>query len=144
MVSNERPPRAPQDQIGPNSVHILTLLSILNKEKIHFRHQHCQGVCNNGLNWHKKVTNFIFNIHLEKFHPYPILQKWIPPAPPAAHFFSRLSLKSEIMDGFWSSRCLNDHIDLPDKIGSFLGGAATPMVVKNGTEKLFFDFNFGA
>ena len=77
MVSNERPPRAPQDQIGPNSVHILTLLSILNKEKVHFRHQHCQGVCNNGLNWDKKVTNFIFNIHLEKFHPYTdrIVQK---------------------------------------------------------------------
>ena len=28
-----------------------------------------------------------------------------------------LCLKSEIMDGFWSSRCLNDRIDLPDKIG---------------------------
>ena len=57
------------------------------------------------------------------------------PTPP--HFFSRLSLKSEIMDGFWSSRCLNDHIDLPDKIGSFLSGAATSMVVKNGIKKTF-------
>ena len=40
------------------------------------------------------------------------------------------------MDGFWSSRCLNDSIDLPDKIGSYLSGAATLMVVKNGTKKL--------
>jgi len=40
------------------------------------------------------------------------------------------------MDGFWSSRCLNDRIDLPDKIGSFLSGATTPMVVKNGTKKI--------
>ena len=56
--------------------------------------------------------------------------------PPPAHFFSRLSLKSEIMDGFWSSKCLNDHIDLPDKIESFLSSAATPMVVKSGTKKI--------
>merc|ERR1712030_58187 len=48
-----------------------------------------------------------------------------------------LCLKSEIMDGFWSSRCLNDPVDLPDKIGSFLSGAATSMVVKNGTKKNF-------
>ena len=46
-------------------------------------------------------------------------------------------IKSEIMDGFWCSRCLNDRIDLPDKIGSFLSGTYTPMVVKNGTNKLF-------
>ena len=49
----------------------------------------------------------------------------------------RINLKSEIMDGFWSSRCLNDRIDLPDKIGLFLSGAATSIVVKNGTKKNF-------
>merc|ERR1712030_101019 len=48
-----------------------------------------------------------------------------------------LCLKSETMDGFWSSRCLNDPVDVPDKIGSFLSGAATSMVVKNGTKKIF-------
>merc|ERR1711984_28888 len=47
-----------------------------------------------------------------------------------------LCIKSEIMDGFWSSRCLNDRIDLLDKIGSFLSGSTTPMVVKNGTKKI--------
>ena len=46
-------------------------------------------------------------------------------------------MKSEIMDGFLSSRCLNDHSDLPDVIGSFLSGATTPMVVKNGTKNYF-------
>ena len=51
-----------------------------------------------------------------------------------------LCLKSEIMDGFWSSRCLNDRIDLPDKIGSFSSGATTSMVVKNGTKKNFWGF----
>ena len=40
------------------------------------------------------------------------------------------------MDGFWCSRCLNDRIDLPDKIGSFLSGTATPIVVKKGTKKI--------
>ena len=63
-----------------------------------------------------------------------------PPPPPAPHFFSRLSLKSEIMDGFWSSRCLNDRIDLTDKIGSFSSGATTSMVVKNGAKKTFRTF----
>ena len=41
------------------------------------------------------------------------------------------------MEGFWILRCLKKRIDLPDKIGSFLSGATTPMVVKNGTKKLF-------
>ena len=49
-------------------------------------------------------------------------------------------IKSEIMDGFWSSRCLNDRIDLPDKIGSFLSGATTSMVVKNVTIKTFHHY----
>ena len=40
------------------------------------------------------------------------------------------------MDGFWILRCLKKRIDLPDKIGSFLSGATTPMVVKNGTKKV--------
>ena len=44
------------------------------------------------------------------------------------------------MDGFWSSRCLNNRIDLPDKIGSFSSGATTSMVVKNGTKKTFEGF----
>ena len=39
------------------------------------------------------------------------------------------------MDGFWILRCLKKHIDLPNKIGSFLSGATTPMVVQNGTKK---------
>ena len=42
-----------------------------------------------------------------------------------------------IVDGSWSSRCLNYCIDMPDKIGSFSSGATTSMVVKNGTKKLF-------
>ena len=41
------------------------------------------------------------------------------------------------MDRFWSSRCLNYHIDVPDKIGSFSSGATTSIVVKNGTKKFF-------
>merc|ERR1712105_301053 len=43
------------------------------------------------------------------------------------------------MDGFWSSR-FNNHIDLPDKIGSFSCGATTSMVVKNGTKKTIEGF----
>ena len=42
--------------------------------------------------------------------------------------------KSEIMDGFQCSRCQNDCIDLPNKIGSFASGATTHLVVKSGTK----------
>ena len=52
-----------------------------------------------------------------------------------------LCLKSEIMDRFWSSRCLNDRINVPDKIASFSSGATTSMVVKNGTKKTFEGFS---
>ena len=44
------------------------------------------------------------------------------------------------MDGFWSKRCLNYRIDVPDKIGSISSGATTSMVVKNGTKKTFEGF----
>ena len=44
------------------------------------------------------------------------------------------------MDGFWSSRCLNYRIDVPDKIGSISSGATTSMMVKNGTKKNFEGF----
>ena len=43
-----------------------------------------------------------------------------------------LCLKYEIMDRFWSSRGLNIHIDLPNKMRSFLIGALEFMVSKNG------------
>ena len=45
------------------------------------------------------------------------------------------------MDGFWSKRCLNYRIDVPDKIGSISSGATTSMVVKNGTKKTFEGFS---
>ena len=38
-------------------------------------------------------------------------------------FFSCLCLKFEIIDRFWSSRCLNYHIDVPHKIGSISSGS---------------------
>ena len=37
--------------------------------------------------------------------------------------------------GFWCSRCLNDHIDVPDMIGSFASGAIAFLVAKNETKK---------
>ena len=39
-------------------------------------------------------------------------------------------------DGFSCSRCLNDHIDLPDMIGLFASGAMASLVAKNGTKKI--------
>ena len=39
------------------------------------------------------------------------------------------------MDGFWCSRCLNDHIEVPDMMRLFAGGATTPLVVKFWTKQ---------
>ena len=47
-----------------------------------------------------------------------------------------LPIESEIMDGFWWFRCLNDRIDLPDMIGSFASGTTASMVAKSGTKKI--------
>ena len=44
------------------------------------------------------------------------------------------------MDGFWSKRCLNYHIDVPDKIGSNSSGATTSIVVKMELTKTFEGF----
>ena len=35
-----------------------------------------------------------------------------------------------IVDGSWSSRCLNYCINMPNKIGSFSNGATTSILVK--------------
>ena len=52
------------------------------------------------------------------------------------HFF--LPIKSELIDGFWRSRCLNNHIDLSNMIGIFASGATASLVGKIGTKNLFF------
>ena len=44
------------------------------------------------------------------------------------------------MDGFWSKRCLNYGINVPNKIGSISSDATTSMVVKSGTKKTFEGF----
>ena len=46
------------------------------------------------------------------------------------------SIESEIMDGFWCSRCLNDLIDLPNIIGSFASNATASIVAKNWTKNI--------
>ena len=54
-------------------------------------------------------------------------------------FFSNIlfmSIKSEIMDEIWCSRCQNNHINLPEKIGSFLSGNTASLVAKNRKEKI--------
>ena len=40
------------------------------------------------------------------------------------------------MDGFLCSRCLNDHINLPDMIGTFASGAKASLVAKNCIKKI--------
>ena len=40
------------------------------------------------------------------------------------------------MNRFWHSRCLNNHIDLPDTIGLFASGTNASLVAKNGTKKI--------
>ena len=46
-----------------------------------------------------------------------------------------LPISPEIMDGFCCSRCLNDRIEVPEMMDSFLGGTTTPLVVKIWTKQ---------
>ena len=46
-----------------------------------------------------------------------------------------MPIDSEIMDGFWHSRCLNDRIKVADIMRLFAGGATTPLVVKIWTKQ---------
>ena len=46
------------------------------------------------------------------------------------------SIESEIMDIFWFSRCLNDHIDLHNMIELYESGTTTSIVAKNRTKNL--------
>ena len=48
-----------------------------------------------------------------------------------------LSIKSEILNKFQSLSCLNNWLDLHNKIGSFAGGTTTPLIVQSGTKKYF-------
>ena len=57
----------------------------------------------------------------------------VPNSYPVVTLFGVDGLSLIIVDGSWSSRCLNYHIDVPNKIGSFSSGSTTSMVVKNGT-----------
>ena len=41
-----------------------------------------------------------------------------------------MPIDSEIMDEFWHSRCLNDHINLPNILWSFVSGVSTSLVAK--------------
>ena len=46
------------------------------------------------------------------------------------------SIESEIMDGFWHLRCLNNHMDLPYMIGTLASSANASSVAKNGTKQI--------
>ena len=47
-----------------------------------------------------------------------------------------LPMYSEIIDGFWHSRCLNECIDLFYMIGLFASGAHASLVAKYGTKEI--------
>ena len=53
------------------------------------------------------------------------------------------SVDSELMDGFWCSRCLNDRIGLPHMIGTLATGATSSLLTKNWTEKSYQPFQDG-
>ena len=46
-----------------------------------------------------------------------------------------MPIETEVMEGFWHSRCLNDRIEVPDMMRLFAGGATTPLVVKIWTKQ---------
>ena len=46
-----------------------------------------------------------------------------------------LPISPKIMDVFWCSRCLNDHIEVPDIVILFAGGTTIPLVMKIWTKQ---------
>ena len=67
------------------------------------------------------------------------------PAPCVCHKFSvqlALPISPEIMDRFWCSRCLNDHIDLANMIRSLASGANAPWWPKIEIRKTFQTLRF--
>ena len=88
------------------------------------------------------IICYVFTVNVDMNFRMNIVSSsmWIrfPPPPAAPHFFCshlQMPIESEIIDGFWCSRCLNDCIDLPNMIGSFESGATASLVAKNGTKK---------
>ena len=88
------------------------------------------------------IFGFLYILfYMNKIPPPPcsssVFLLHIPP-----HFFPifllplGMPIDSEIMDRFWHSRCLNDHINLFYMIGSFASGANVSLVAKNGTKKI--------
>ena len=75
---------------------------------------------------------------------YPLLYDWYSSIPfllllllTHFHIFMlplRIPKESEIIDGFWHSRCLNNINDLLYMIESFVIGANASLVAKNGTK----------
>ena len=72
----------------------------------------------------------VFHVPFLTFFPIFLLPLGIP-------------IDSEIMDGFWHSRCLKDRIALLYMIGSLASGANASLVAKNGTKKLSQPFEEG-
>ena len=80
------------------------------------------------------ITGLVTN--MMKF--YPLLYQWY-----SFFFYSLfhsilyLPIESEIMDQFWCSRYLNDHINLPNMIRLFASSAIASIMAKNGTKENF-------
>ena len=80
-----------------------------------------------AMGWQVQYTvQYISNIILEAVLFRPLV----------TNFTSNLlCLSTEIMDGFWCSRCLNDHIKISNMMRLFADGATTPLVVKIWTKQ---------
>ena len=74
-------------------------------------------------------VTIILSYHLRQLYSVPFLLR-------NCCTILALPISSEIIDGFWHSRCLNDCIDLFYMIGSFASGANASLVAKIGTKDL--------
>ena len=128
---------------------------------------HLHTVLYSTIQYHKVLCSTVpyhiipyYTIKYYKETSYPLRQLYssdpttppTPPPPPIRNCCTLLALpiSSEIMDGFWCSRCLNDRIEVPNMMRLFSGGATTPLVVKIWTKQPWvkienlriFDHNF--
>ena len=65
---------------------------------------------------------------------YRTIYKWCHCLPCGKNWTKKLSQPFE--NGFWCSRCLNNHFEVLDMIESFANSATASLAAKNGTKKL--------
>ena len=84
--------------------------------------------------WRRILMFKVTKWHYQSAQHDRIIYKWCHCLPCGKNWTKKLSQPFE--NGFWCSRCLNNHIKVLDMIESFANSATTSLAAKNGTKDL--------